>query len=68
MLEATVQKTIRIGIAVRALKKSYVLKPPPIFHEKYSGINASNAKSNLFEKPSLPAASAGRGAFLIDRY
>jgi len=68
MLEATVQKIIRIGMAVRTAKKIHVLKPPPTFHEKYSGTNASKAKSSVFEKPSLPAASAGRGAFLIDRY
>lgn len=65
-LEAIYQKEARIGMVVKMAKKIAVFRPPPTFQEKYSGIKPSREKRTILEKPSDPAASAGRGAFLIE--
>jgi len=57
-----------MGIEVMRAKKTQVFQPPPTFHEKYNGTKARREKRRRFEKLSLPAASAGRGAFLIAGY
>jgi hypothetical protein len=67
-LEATYQNAARIGMVVKIAKKIAVFKPPPTFQEKYSGTKPRREKRAKLEKPSDPAASAGRGAFLIDGY
>ena len=55
-------------MVVKTPSNSHVLVPPPIDHEKYSGIKASRKNRATFEKDSLPAASAGNGPFLIAGY
>lgn len=57
-----------MGMVVKIAKKIAVFRPPPIFQEKYSGTRARREKRRVFEKPSDPPASAGRGAFFIDGY
>ena len=66
--EARAQKETSTGIKVRMAKNSQVFHPPPTLLEKYRGIRALREKRRMLEKVSLPAASAGRGAFLIDGY
>jgi len=66
--DATVQKTMRMGIEVKIAKKMASLVPPPSFQLKYKGTRPRSAKSKALENDSLPAASAGRGAFLIAGY
>jgi len=68
MLDAMVQKAMRIGMAVRMARKIHVLSPPPTLRERYKGTAARRKKRSLLEKLSLPAASAGRGAFLMAAY
>ena len=57
-----------MGIDVKRAKNSHSFQPPPSFQEKYRGTKARRTKRRRLEKFSLPAASAGRGAFLIDGY
>lgn len=57
-----------MGMVVKIAKNVAVFKPPPTFHERYSGMKARREKSNTLENPSDPPASAGRGAFFIDGY
>lgn len=68
MDEATVQKAINIGIAVRIAKISHVIKPPLSCHAKYPGMKARSVKRKRLLNVSLPGPSAGRGAFLMDAY
>ena len=53
---------------MKRAKKIVVFHPPPTFHERYVGTSVRREMRRIFEKPSVPAASAGRGAFLIDGY
>jgi len=43
MLEAIIQKAIRMGIAITRAKSIHVLRPPPSFQEQYSGIKVRRA-------------------------
>jgi hypothetical protein len=67
-VEFAVQKAARMGILVNNPKKRVVLKPPPNFQERYQGTMARREKRAMLEKDSLPAPSAGRGAFLMAGY
>src|SRR3954464_7862636 len=42
--------------------------PPPSWRARYQGTMASNENNRILLNDSLPAASAGRGAFLIAGY
>ena len=68
MVEARVQKIMRIGNAVKGAKNRVVQRPPPSCRARYQGTMASSENSRVLLNDSLPAASAGRGAFLIDGY
>lgn len=46
-------------------RKMAVFKPPPTFQDIHSGTPPIREKRRRLEKLSLPAESAGRGAFLI---
>ena len=62
------QNVKRMGRKVRIAKKIHVKIPPPTFRAKYAGTSALREKRRILEKLSLPAASAGRGPFLIEGY
>lgn len=47
---------------------SHVLKPPFSFQVTNAGMTVRRVMSRVFEKESLPAASAGTGAFVIAGY
>ncbi len=66
--DARYQKLIRMGTVVKMPKKMLVFNPPPIFQEKYVGTPAAREMRTRLEKLSLPAPSAGRGAFLMEGY
>ena len=66
--DAMVQKARMMGMVVKRPKKMVVFNPPPSFQEKYVGTIAMREKRTRLEKLSAPAASAGRGAFLIAGY
>ena len=68
MEDATVQKASSMGIEVKRAKNNHVFQPPPTFQDKYKGMSAKREMRRRLEKLSLPAASAGRGAFLIEGY
>ena len=68
MVDATVQKAASTGTKVRMAKKIHVKRPPPTLRARYAGTRAQREKRRILEKFSLPAASAGRGPFLIDGY
>jgi hypothetical protein len=57
-----------MGTVVKRPKKMVVFHPPPIFHAKYVGTPAIREIRTRLEKLSLPAPSAGRGAFLMEGY
>lgn len=57
-----------MGTEVNIAMKIHVNSPPPSCRAKYAGTRASRAKRIMLEKLSLPAASAGRGPFLIAGY
>lgn len=63
-----VQKHAKMGIAAMRTKKIHVKRPPPTLRARYKGTRARRVKRRTLEKFSLPAASAGRGAFLIAGY
>lgn len=62
------QKPEMMGREVMRAKKMVVFRPPPTFHEKYQGTPIRREKRAALEKASVPAASAGRGAFLMVGY
>jgi hypothetical protein len=53
---------------VKRAKKRAVLKPPPTFQDSHRGAPTIAEISAMLGKLSLPAASAGRGAFLMAGY
>jgi hypothetical protein len=57
-----------MGMVVNRPKNIVVFNPPPTFQDKYVGTIAMREKRTRLEKLSEPAASAGRGAFLIAGY
>jgi hypothetical protein len=57
-----------MGAVVKIPKKMLVFNPPPTFQERYVGTSVTREKRRMLEKLSLPAPSAGRGAFLIAGY
>lgn len=63
-----VQKEARIGMAAMIAKKIHENRPPPTLRARYNGTRARRVKRRTLEKFSLPAPSAGRGAFLIAGY
>lgn len=63
-----VQKVMMIGIDVKTAKKIDVNKPPPTLRASNHGTTVPKLISKTLEKDSLPAASAGRGPFLIAGY
>lgn len=63
-----VQKEARIGMAAMIARKNHVNRPPPTLRARYNGTRARRVKRRTLEKFSLPAPSAGRGAFLIAGY
>ena len=67
-MDAMVQKEARMGIAAMIAKKIHVKSPPPTLRARYSGMRPRRENRRILEKFSLPAASAGRGAFLIAGY
>lgn len=66
ILEATVQKAKRMGRLVNMAKNSQVYRPPLTLRARKAGTTPMRATRRMLEKFSLPAASAGKGAFLID--
>jgi hypothetical protein len=68
MAEAIDQNAARTGIVVNMAKNSHVYRPPPTFRAKKAGTIARRKKRKVLEKVSLPAPSAGSGAFLIAGY
>lgn len=68
MVDATVQKMTRIGSAVKGARKRVSQKPPLSCRARYQGTMASREKRRALLNDSLPAASAGSGAFLIAGY
>ena len=67
-MEATLQNDTRIGRKVKIAKRIQVKSPPPICLAKYAGMIPIREIRMALEKFSLPAASAGRGPFLIEGY
>lgn len=55
-------------MVVNKPKNSHVKRPPPTLRAKYAGIIARRENRRALENVSLPAASAGSGAFLIAGY
>jgi hypothetical protein len=68
MVEAIYHFAIRMGTAVSKEKKIHVFIPPPTLLESQRGTRARAEMRMVLEKDSLPAASAGKGAFLIVGY
>ena len=68
IVDAILQKIMRIGIVVSRAKSIHVKIPPPTFRARYPGTSASRETSRTLEKLSLPEASAGKGAFFIEGY
>ena len=68
MEEATLQNVINMGTAVTGNKRIVVQKPPPNCLASSHGVTANRENSVTLLKLSVPAASAGRGAFLIEGY
>lgn len=66
--EAVDQNTRRIGTVVKKASSRVVLKPPPIFHDRYAGTASRRADRRPLLKLSLPGPSAGSGAFLMAGY
>jgi len=67
-LDMTCQNAMRRGREVKIPKNMLVLSPPPIFQDMYVGTKAMIENRAMLEKDIDPAASAGRGAFLMDGY
>ncbi len=55
-------------MVVNTAKKMPVKRPPLICRAKKAGTNARRVPRRMLLKLSLPAESAGRGAFLIEGY
>lgn len=68
MEEARYQNVASIGILVRTARKSHVNSPPLTCRARYAGTKANKVQRRTFEKLSLLAESAGRGAFLMAGY
>jgi hypothetical protein len=68
IVDAIVQKMIRIGGAVKGVSKRVVQNPPLSCRARYQGTMASREKRRALLNDSLPAASAGSGPFLIAGY
>jgi hypothetical protein len=66
--EAMVQKAMRMGRANRTARMSHVQKPPFSCQAHHAGMPARRRKRTRLLKLLAPAASAGRGAFLIAGY
>src|ERR1700712_477074 len=65
MDDTTIQKPAKMGMLVNRPKKRAVFRPAPTFQDNHSGTPLIREKRRRLEKLSLPAESAGRGAFLI---
>jgi len=68
MEEAMVQKDMRIGMAKMRARMNHVQKPPFSCQAHQAGTPAKREKRMTLLKLWAPAASAGRGAFLIAGY
>jgi hypothetical protein len=68
IVEAMYHFVTRMGMVVNKAKKIHVFVPPPTFQESQRGTKAIAEMRIVLEKDSLPAASAGKGAFLIVGY
>ena len=63
-----VQKAMRIGMAKISARNNHVQKPAFNCQAHHAGIPAKREKRKTLLKLWAPAASAGRGAFLIAGY
>ena len=53
---------------MKRAKNIHVKIPPPTCRAKYAGTKVTKVMRAMLEKLSLPAASAGSGAFLMEGY